>query len=700
MQNATREGEFLRDVVLSSTRPIVTIDETDHVVYANDAVETELGWDPDSLVNEPVYQLFENGQRVVARAWERTEKTGRETEPEHGHGASLRTPRGEQVHATLGTSVTERDGIDFLTLWFEPVVNRSSPISEAVVDRDPRSAMEYLAALGKGRAALDAADEELAIARTGVAFLQEEFGVDLCCIRFETDDNSLEPVAMSDGARTLVDTNPGFELGLSAAGRAYRTGTPVIREEADETVAPDLLGASIHYPIENYGVLTVATDRGRGFNGAKRNALRFFVGGLTVRLDQLTQERQLREHSAELQAREEQLERVTDISTLVCEIIGALAEVDSRDEAERLVCSELAAAKPYLRAWIATLKGRERPLRVTETAGFEDGPAPFDEWSLDELGDEAIRNVTESGDLHVLTVKELVGESDDTDLTLTAETEMVSLVPLMTESRSFGVLGVHGTGVESGDGIVRQCLTVLGKTLAFTLDSLENEDILLSDRSVELTFRVTDRDCLSVALSEDLDTSVRMEKSVQAAHGEHLSYVQLEGTDPDEALPVAESLDAVRDCRIVTEYDEDCLLEVTRPSSGAEVMMDFGATMRSAEADSGTGTLVLEAPQSVDVRAVVEAYQKYNPQSELVSKRDLDRPVRTARQLGSAIESTLTRKQQSAISAAYFSGYYAWPRESTAEEIADSMGITASTLHQHLRRGHQKILSELFESSL
>jgi predicted DNA binding protein len=128
-------------------------------------------------------------------------------------------------------------------------------------------------------------------------------------------------------------------------------------------------------------------------------------------------------------------------------------------------------------------------------------------------------------------------------------------------------------------------------------------------------------------------------------------------------------------------------------------MIDFGATMQRAEATSGRGTLVLEAPSNVEVRRIVEAYQSYNPDSELLTKRRIDRPVQTARQLQDAIENDLTEKQLSAITSAFLSGYYEWPRESTAEEIADSMGISASTLHQHLRRAHQKILTLTLESS-
>ena len=46
---------------------------------------------------------------------------------------------------------------------------------------------------------------------------------------------------------------------------------------------------------------------------------------------------------------------------------------------------------------------------------------------------------------------------------------------------------------------------------------------------------------------------------------------------------------------------------------------------------------------------------------------------------------------------AYHAGYFEWPRGSTAEELADSMDVSSPTLHNHLRRAQQKLLSAFFD---
>ena len=48
------------------------------------------------------------------------------------------------------------------------------------------------------------------------------------------------------------------------------------------------------------------------------------------------------------------------------------------------------------------------------------------------------------------------------------------------------------------------------------------------------------------------------------------------------------------------------------------------------------------------------------------------------------------------LQAAYHSGYFEWPRGTTAEELADSLGVSAPTLHNHLRKAQGKLLTAFF----
>lgn len=56
----------------------------------------------------------------------------------------------------------------------------------------------------------------------------------------------------------------------------------------------------------------------------------------------------------------------------------------------------------------------------------------------------------------------------------------------------------------------------------------------------------------------------------------------------------------------------------------------------------------------------------------------------------------LTEKQQEAIVAGMAQGYFEYPRESTADEVAADLGISASSFTSRIRRGQRKLVESVF----
>lgn len=73
--------------------------------------------------------------------------------------------------------------------------------------------------------------------------------------------------------------------------------------------------------------------------------------------------------------------------------------------------------------------------------------------------------------------------------------------------------------------------------------------------------------------------------------------------------------------------------------------------------------------------------------------------MQTEREFWETIESQLTERQHATIEAAYHAGYFDWPRTSTGEEIAESMGVSLPTFSQHLRAGERKLFRSLIDDS-
>ncbi len=57
--------------------------------------------------------------------------------------------------------------------------------------------------------------------------------------------------------------------------------------------------------------------------------------------------------------------------------------------------------------------------------------------------------------------------------------------------------------------------------------------------------------------------------------------------------------------------------------------------------------------------------------------------------------SRLTEKQQEAISIAFRLGYFDTPRKVSADELAEKLGLSSSTLAVHLRRAECRLLAEM-----
>ncbi len=126
------------------------------------------------------------------------------------------------------------------------------------------------------------------------------------------------------------------------------------------------------------------------------------------------------------------------------------------------------------------------------------------------------------------------------------------------------------------------------------------------------------------------------------------------------------------------------------------LLAEAGFGLVSLHASDGDTRLIAEVPNDEDVTRVLDALSEYWDDVELVAKRQTptrgaDLPVPTD------VAAGLTDRQRSVLETAYKQGYYDWPRDHTAEEIAESLDIASSTLHQHLRSAEHALVSSFVD---
>jgi PAS domain S-box-containing protein len=389
-------------------------------------------------------------------------------------------------------------------------------------------------------------------------------------------------------------------------------------------------------------------------------------------------------------------ETLEDLEGLVADINAAgreLVEGSTRGEIEAAVCASLADSDAYAAAWIGGTDPGEPRVQPREWAGT----------GTDDVGGVGVEGSAVEAALEDGIPRVTGGEFDDAvvgplNRGAVEDARAAAVVPVAYGETSYGVLVVVTDREAAFGDRERTLLSDLGVRLGHAVTAIERRNLLLADTVVELEFGCTDGDAFLVAATREHDCSCTLEAVVPVGETSLLFYATLSGAPPDPFLDTAVVAEGVVDARYIREYDDHSLLEFTvEGDSPALTLTDLGATIRAAVVEGGTETLRAEIAQEADVRAVVEGVQAAFPDTTLRAKQTVDQPVGTVGEFQSSLSSSLTDKQRAALRAAYFAGYFDWPRGSTAEEVAESMGVSSPTLHNHLRKAERKLLASFFE---
>ncbi|WP_458206154.1 bacterio-opsin activator domain-containing protein [Haladaptatus sp. NG-SE-30] len=406
-----------------------------------------------------------------------------------------------------------------------------------------------------------------------------------------------------------------------------------------------------------------------------------------------------RERERKLTRQHDELETLNQIHRVIQEVIHELVHAATRNDIEQLVCERMVESGLYELAWTDESEVSRDGVTPRSRAGDIDGyldtlvsiggaieedPADM-AMRTDEL--QVIQDVRET-DLLPRTVQE---EARDRGI------ESGISIPLSYGNTVYGTLSLVSTHTGVLSERAQDALEILGDTIGFAINAAKNKKILLSDTSVELEFQVNDSREVFLSVSRRLDCSCHLHGLVPASEGQLLHYVRVEGAPPDHVEELVSEADQVTECRLIDTDESGCVLETEMGASTVKRLVEAGAAVQSATADGRTVSLVAEVPHDTDVRRVVDTFQAAYPDSELIGKRSVDRPIQTAQEFRQALTERLTDRQETALRTAYFAGYYDWPRGSTAEEIAGSLDIASPTLHYHLRKGQYELLTAFFD---
>ncbi|MFC7044423.1 PAS domain S-box protein [Halobacteriaceae archaeon GCM10025711] len=406
----------------------------------------------------------------------------------------------------------------------------------------------------------------------------------------------------------------------------------------------------------------------------------------------------------ERKAREEQVRRqrdqlsaLTQLNRVVQDVNRALVQSSSREEVDQLVCDRLTESDSYRLAWICDAdphSGAVNPRAVAgEEADYLDGlDISLDDGSGDGPTGRAFR-----------TREMAVAHTSDPDYERWADRahdhgfRSTAAIPIVYDDVLYGVLNVYSTRDDAFDGQERVVVSHLGEIVGHALTALERKETLMSDRILEVEFRSVDAaGKFFDALGTDLE-SLAIERTVHAGDDHYLHYVRGTGLTPEAFREGLLRIPNIEDVRLVEDGDDGLLFTVTSTNPVvSSAVASYGGRIKHVSLEDDALRITAQFHAGVDTRAVLDALTDAVPDIELVAQRSKAADDARPADLDAALE-RLTQRQRAAVEAAYFGGYFDWPRGSNAEELAEEMGVTSPTLHQHLRKAQQTLLGVFFD---
>lgn len=400
----------------------------------------------------------------------------------------------------------------------------------------------------------------------------------------------------------------------------------------------------------------------------------------------------------EMQIREQhtRLELLNTTNEVIRDVNWELVQADSKDGLETAVCTRFTEASPYESAWFATRNAVNDTVRARTAIGIDDNTLEdvvsfVNDAETETVVDEALRTDT--------TKIALACEDDECDCYRAADAAATVAIPLSYRDAHYGALVLHANDESATDALDSAVLDELGETIGYAINAVESQRSLVADQITELTFQLGPEDDPLVGLASTLEGELHLERVTTGSGDSIVGFLELHDVDPGEVSTYIGETTGIIDAQLVCESD-GLLYRLTVPGTASVVstLAEYGGTVRSLSVSNGEGILEAEFAETVDVRSVVEALSRNHPGSELVRQRKREWSPNTRGQFRAHVRDKLTDRQLEAIHLAHFGGFFAWPRTTSGEELAEKMGVCQSTFLQHLRASQQKIFDALFEA--
>lgn len=691
-ERKARERRF--DAIFNQTYQFTGLMEPDGtLIEANETALKFGGLERDDVVGKPIWET--RWWSISEAARERV----KEAVEEAATGEFVRYEQevlGAEEVVTIDFSikpVTDQDGDVVLLI----------PEGRDITERKRRE--EQLAALNEVSQQLSDAETESEVGDITIEAAFQTLDLSVSAVKlYDEGTGRLQLSTLTPPAEKLLETDSLFPTDWDATWEAFLENEPVVyrdlHAQTDASEADTSLRSVVVLPLGKYGVFVTGQTTADAFSDTDIDLAQTLTANARAALDRVDRERTVRERSAALEEKNETLERMNRINEVVRELTQTLTRATSREEIEQAVCDILANSDTYRFAWIGDVDSVTEEVVPHAWAGVEDGyldsvTVTADADDASELGPtgEAVRtrDVQVVADIHTDPPydpwrKEALSRGYRSGIA----------VPLVYKDTLYGVLNLYAGEPDVLTGTEREVLTELGEIVGYAFNAIESKKALASNQVAELEFRIRDPELPLVQCVTETDGRLSVENVLRGDDGAVRVFFTVTGAPPDATMDCASQSATVRGIEHISGDDEESLFEcVVTDESIVATLLDHGAIPQQLTAEAGEATVVVDFPETGDVRSFAEMVESKYADAELVARRERDRPVQTDQRFRKTLEDRLTERQLEILRVAYFGGFFEWPRESTGQEIAESLDVSQPTFNRHLRLAERELFSLL-----
>lgn len=275
------------------------------------------------------------------------------------------------------------------------------------------------------------------------------------------------------------------------------------------------------------------------------------------------------------------------------------------------------------------------------------------------------------------------------------DTEIV--IPVVYQGYTFGVFVIYAEPTDVGDR-EREVLSELGSITGYAVASESSRSLSQTNEQVRLKVLVKDDSHPLVNAVDELETSIDIEYLEMESDCRANLFLRISGPDRPESLARLTSNEHVFEVTSLTKRGDEELHKVQLTDDLFRAASALHLKIADAHVDQRGLVLSVDIAPDVSPRSVVDPMSRHVDELQVLAKETAPKSGGSIGRLSALISQIMTDRQYEVLECAYDAGFFDWPREQTAEEVANRLGISQPTFSQHLRTAQRHVLEEIFET--